>query len=565
MLKERRAAVRGSALGHHRGPGRLLLLLLTLGGVPAAVPVAAQTIASAANQTFVVGNTPTTMSAITITDAKPPTITAANDIRIRIPASFNMTWNTALTTATLGGGAAAKVSTTVTYEDAGKTLVLNVTTNFAGNDKLTVSGLQFMNFTATSTAGNLELVVSGAGGSTADLDSRTITIVTPTISSAANQTFIVGQAATAMSAITITDATPATITAAKDIRIRIPASLNMSWNTSITTATITWLSGGGSKVSTTVSYEDAGKTLVLNATANFANGNRFSVSGLQFSNFTAASAADHLQLVVSGSGGGTAATDDKTITILGYGVSVSPHTTAASQLPSNGTSYTVGFTVQNTGGVTDSYDLLTKKRPGTVITTVSITGSGVTQGANPDSARLTSLAPAASAAVTVTYRVGNVAAGSKDTLILTARSVASPTQKDSGQLQLAVVRPSMTITKAVIPAGTSPPGTDLAYTVTITNAGTSSATSVVVVDTLPSTVRFKLGSVVNSLPAGVSVLVDYSNNGGATWTYVPASGGCGAPGGYDGCVNRVRWRLQNPLSSVAPNNTGTLQLVTQIR
>ena len=564
MLKERRASVRGSALGHHRGPGRLLLLL-TLGGMPAAVPIAAQTIASAANQTFVVANPPTTLSAITITDAKPPTITAANDIRIRIPASFNMTWNTALTTATLGGGAAGKVSTTVTYEDAGKTLVLNVTTNFAQNDKLTISGLQFMTFTATSTADNLELVVSGAGGSTADLDSRTITIVAPTISSAANQTFVVGQAATAISTITITDATPATITAAKDIRIRIPASFNMSWNTAISTATITWLSGGGSKVSTTVSYEDAGKTLVLNATANFGNGNRFSVSGLQFTNFTAASAADRLQLVVSGSGGGTAATDDKTITILGYGVSVSPHTTAASQLPSNGTNYTVGFTVQNTGGVTDSYDLLTKKRPGTVITTVSITGSGVTQGANPDSARLTSLAPAASTAVTVTYRVGNVAAGSKDTLIMTARSVTSPTQKDSGQLQLTVVRPSMTITKAVIPPGTSPPGTDLAYTVTITNAGTSSATSVVVVDTLRSTVRFKLGSVVNSLPAGVSVLVDYSNNGGATWTYVPASGGCGAPAGYDGCVNRVRWRLQNPLSSVAPNNTGTLQLVTQIR
>jgi len=533
--------------------------------VTAAVPVAAQTIASAANQTFVVANPATTISAITITDAKTPTITATNDIRIRIPASFNMTWNTALTTATLGGGAAGKVSTTVTYEDAGKTLVLNVTTSFAANDKLTVSGLQFMNFTATSTADNLELVVSGAGGSTADVDSRTITIVAPTISSAANQTFVVGQAATAMSAITITDATPATIRAGNDIRIRIPLSFNMSWNTSITTATITWLSGGGSKVSTTVSYENAGKTLVLNATANFANGNRFSVSGLRFTTFTAASAADHLQLVVSGSGGGTAATDDKTITILGYGVSVSPHTTAASQLPSNGTNYTVGFAVQNTGGVTDSYDLLTKKRPGTAITMVSITGSGVTQGGNPDSARLTSLAPAASAAVTVTYRVGSVSAGSKDTLIMTARSVASPTQKDSGQLQLTVVRPSMTIAKAVIPAGTSPPGTDLTYTVTITNAGTSSAASVVVVDTLPSTVRFKLGSVVNSLPAGVSVLVDYSNNGGATWTYVPASGGCGAPAGYDGCVNRVRWRLQNPFSSTAPNNTGTLQLGTQIR
>ena len=57
----------------------------------------------------------------------------------------------------------------------------------------------------------------------------------------------------------------------------------------------------------------------------------------------------------------------------------------------------------------------------------------------------------------------------------------------------------------------------------------------------------------------------YSNNGGATWTYLPASGACGAPAAYDGCVNRIRWRLQNPLSSSAPNNTGTLQFVTQIR
>ncbi len=529
------------------------------------ITIVAPTISSAANQTFTAGDPPVNMSTITVTDPSVPSINAANDIRIRIPPSFNMTWNTALTTATIGGGAASKVSTSVSYEDGGKTLVLNVTTNFAGGDKITVSGLEFGNFTSTSAADNLELVVSGPGGATADLDNRTIAVVAPTISSAANQTFVVGQAATSISAITITDATPSTITAATDIRIRIPSALNLSWNTSITAATITWLSGGGSKVSSTVSYEDGGKTLVLNATANFGNGNRFIVSGLQFTNFTAASAADRLLLVVSGAGGGTAASDDKTITILGYGVSVSPHTTSASQLPSNGTNYTVGFTVENTGGVTDSYDLLTKKRPGTVITTVSITGSGVTQGLNPDSARLSSLAASASVAVSVTYSVGNVAAGSKDTLIMTARSVGSSAQKDSGQLQLTAVRPNLTLSKGVSPSGPQPPGTDLTFTITLTNTGTSNATSAEVVDTLRPTVQFKVGSVSTSLPAGISFVVEYSNDGGATWTYVPASGACSAPAAYDRCVTGVRWRLLNSLSATPPDNSGTVSLVASIR
>src|SRR5207245_9141190 len=142
-----------------------------------------------------------------------------------------MTWNTALTTATLTGGAAAKVSPTVSYEDGGKTLVLNVTSSFAGNDQLVVSGLQYMSFTAPSAAASLQLVVAGAGGGPAASESRTIQVAPPTLASAANQLFLVGQAATAMSAITVTDAASPTITTANDIRIRIPATFNRSWNT----------------------------------------------------------------------------------------------------------------------------------------------------------------------------------------------------------------------------------------------------------------------------------------------------------------------------------------------
>jgi uncharacterized repeat protein (TIGR01451 family) len=386
-----------------------------------------------------------------------------------------------------------------------------------------------------------------------------------TISSAANQTFVVGDPSTAISPITITTTSGGQIKQNSDIRVRIPAGLNMTWDPTITTATIT--GSAAIKVSTTVSYANGNLDLFINVTTNFGNGEQITVSGLNFTNFTAASAASRLGLITGGAGGAVVATDNTTKTILAkvYAVSVSPHATAASQLPSNGVNYTVAFTVTNTGNGSTSYDLLTAKRPGTVLATISMAGAGITQGGNPDSARLTSLLGGSSAIATVTYSVAMAASGTKDTLVFKARAVLSPATADTGKLTLTVVRPTMTVAKTVSPGGTQLPGANLTYTVTLTNIGSSNAASVMVVDTLPPAVLFKVGSIVNTLPAGVSVVVAYSNNGGATWTYVPTSGGCGAVAGYDGCVNRVRWSLQNPLSSTAPNNTGTLQLVTQIR
>ncbi len=386
-----------------------------------------------------------------------------------------------------------------------------------------------------------------------------------TISSAANQTFVVADPSTAMSPITITATSGGQIKQNTDIRVRIPAGLNMTWDPTFTTATIT--GSAAIKVSTTVSYANGNLDLVINVITNFGNGEQITVSGLNFMNFTAPSAASRLGLITGGAGGAVVATDARTKTIVAkvYTVSVSPHATTASQLPSNGLNYSVAFTVTNTGNGNTSYDLLTAKRPGTLIATVSIAGAGITQGANPDSARLTSLLGGSSATATVTYAVAMAASGSKDTLVFKARAVGSPATADTGKLTLTVIRPTMTIAKSVSPGGTQLPGANLTYTVTISNIGSSNAASVVVVDTLPGAVQFQVGSVVNTLPAGVSVVVDYSNNAGATWTYVPASGACSAPAGYDRCVNRVRWRLQNPLSSSAPNNTGTLQLVTQIR
>src|SRR5204862_195855 len=155
------------------------------------IQVVQPTLASAANQVFVVGQAATAMSPITVTDAATPSITALSDIRIRIPATVSMGWNTGVTTATLTGSGAGKVAPAVSYEDGGKTLVFNVTSNFTGSDQLVVSGLQYMIFTAAAAADYLQLAVGGAGGRTNASDSRTIQIGAPTVASAANQLFLV--------------------------------------------------------------------------------------------------------------------------------------------------------------------------------------------------------------------------------------------------------------------------------------------------------------------------------------------------------------------------------------
>jgi len=488
---------------------------------------AAATISSAANQTFEVGDSATAISTITITDnATTATITAANDIRIKIPSTFNMTWSTSDATANIAGtdwdhtGAASSgAEVTVTYEDSNKTVVIPVAINFEAGDDITVYGLSFASFTATSSADNLELEVDNAGTTVAyddktittaaavfwtayndlaggssgnvtnyssvtgytsagylvnydtgatldaylsvtgdtgdwpslgaisdagtdgynyfngklnctgiisyaagntvftftglnsnkkykfvffgnradptytgrtskviisDADSFTadssagVTISTttttddsatyctgyntvngyvaawtninpgadgdfvitvtlgthqysnaimlqeltaaPTISSAANQSFTVGQSTTAISTITITDnATTATITAANDIRIKIPSTFNMTWATSDATANIagtdwdhTGAASQGAEV--TVTYEDSDKTVVIPVTINFEAGDDITVYGLSFASFTAASSADNLELEVDNAGT-TVAYDDKTKTI----------------------------------------------------------------------------------------------------------------------------------------------------------------------------------------------------------------------------------------------------------
>ncbi|HEX7898261.1 MAG TPA: PKD domain-containing protein [Planctomycetota bacterium] len=274
--------------------------------------VGAPILSSASSQLFVVGDPPTAASALTVTDGLVARITAAGDVRIRIPASLSMVWDTSVTTPTIGGSAGGKASATVTYEDAGKTLVVDVVTDLAPLETLVVSGVSFMTFSAASTPANLELEVNNLN-TVADLDDKTKAVRgLPTLVSAANQAFTVGDPNTAASLLTVQDAGGvAVITTGGDIRISIPIGFGMTWNTALTTPTF---GGAVAKVNPVVTYADANRTLVVDVTGNFNPLETLTISGVGFSGFVSASAPSNLRLDLNNDGA-SEATDTATIAI----------------------------------------------------------------------------------------------------------------------------------------------------------------------------------------------------------------------------------------------------------
>jgi parallel beta-helix repeat protein len=300
------------------------------------VTVAGPTISSTANQTFTVADPPTGISLITITDdPAAATITAARDIRVRIDSLFNMAWEAAVTTATIGGSAAGKVSTTVSYDSTWQILLIDVTTDFAPGDQITVSGLSYRDFAAASPPDSLELVINNDGIASA-FDDKTIEIVAAVfpniLSGQGDQVYNVGDPTQATRKVTVADASSPIIMAINDIRIRIPPGLNMTWDT--TDLTVKTTGNAAPKVSTTVSYEDGGKTLVLNVLSDFAAGEFIHFRELGFANFTARSPADRLEMELYNDGNPTGI-DDKTITINDGPIIVSaiPDTTVSESAP----------------------------------------------------------------------------------------------------------------------------------------------------------------------------------------------------------------------------------------
>jgi uncharacterized repeat protein (TIGR01451 family) len=164
--------------------------------------------------------------------------------------------------------------------------------------------------------------------------------------------------------------------------------------------------------------------------------------------------------------------------------------------PSNGTNYTFTFTVTNNGNGPEDFDLLVSNT-GAAVTIVSVDGVA------GDSTRITQLAASGSQNIDVVYSIGNVPAGTVDTLLLQARSVSSPGVSDDGSADLTVIRPALVITKeafrddqttAIGGADRVLPGEFIQYRVTVTNSGSASATSVHVDDLLATELTFDAAS-----------------------------------------------------------------------
>ena len=131
---------------------------------------------------------------------------------------------------------------------------------------------------------------------------------------------------------------------------------------------------------------------------------------------------------------------------------------------------------------------------------------------------------------------------------------------------VSLVFPVVGLVKSVNPNTPQPPATDLTYTIAFTNAGGTTAQSLVISDPVPTNTDFKVGSVTNSLgTTGLTIAVAYSNNGGSTYVYTPLSGGGGAPAGYDRSVTTIRWTFTGTLSQASPNNTGSVGFTARIR
>lgn len=132
--------------------------------------------------------------------------------------------------------------------------------------------------------------------------------------------------------------------------------------------------------------------------------------------------------------------------------------------------------------------------------------------------------------------------------------------------------PSLVFVKQASTA-TAAPGQAITYTLLTTNSGSGIATSVILSDALSpyvfwgvnsfgANVPFQMGDgpPISGLTLGTPL---YSNDNGATWTYVPASGAGGAPAGYDG--NVTNWRI--PMTGTMNGNGAnfTLQYKVMVR
>ena len=214
-----------------------------------------------------------------------------------------------------------------------------------------------------------------------------------------------------------------------------------------------------------------------------------------------------------------------------------------------GGTVTYAHTVTNTGNTGDTFDLTYVSSQGWGYVFLDATSTPITS---------ILLAPGASANISVRLTVpAGASVGTVEVGVLTATGQVTLVF-DSATDVTTITAGNLSLTKVVSPAGNQAPGTDLTYTVDYQNLGSASLTSIIIYDAVPTWTQFQVGSETSgTAPASVTgIAIEFSDDNGATWAYAPASGGGGAPAGYDANVTNVRWVFTGNLLAGGSSTAG---------
>ncbi|HEX4869128.1 MAG TPA: DUF11 domain-containing protein, partial [Moraxellaceae bacterium] len=243
--------------------------------------------------------------------------------------------------------------------------------------------------------------------------------------------------------------------------------------------------------------------------------------------------------------------------------------TASASTVMAGDTFTYTVTARNLGYNTATSLVINDVLPpnGTYLSHSASSGTFTDTDANgiPDRWSIPSLAGQAFATLTITVRAASVTATVTDTNTATLASWVGLNQSagnDSASVSVSIVPTPQLNTIKTANRGNASPGDVIRYRVYVSNVGYGVATTVVAIDRLSPFTAFRLdtfgaGQSVQFTPGtpapGVTLgTVQYSVDG-SDYSYVPASGGGGAPAGYDGNISYVRIPLSGNMAGLGAN------------
>ena len=476
-----------------------------------------------------------------------------------------------LYTAPLGGGAATSVGT-VTFPGGSTPATLGMAFDASGVMRIqTQSPSSMYTVPLPSLAATSAIAIGGGTTSTGDLASAVVPAPNLSITKTDGVTTVY-RGGPVTYTIVVTNLGTYTVTGA--VTDTVPAS--------VTTVTWTCVASAGSSCA---AASGAGNAISTSATLLAAGTATYTVSGT-----IAAAASGTLAntanvavpaWLTDSDTANNSATDSDTIN-LNANLGITKTDGLANINPGSAITYTI--VVSNAGPDTSSGSLVTDTVPATITGVTWTCGTptgGATCGAASGSGNAISTTANLPSASSVTYTVSGTlsltATGtlSNTAMVLTpASGVSDPNDlgrtgaNNNSATDTTTINPIpiVGLVKSVSPSGTQSPGTDLAYTIAFSNTGSVVARTLVITDPIPAFTDFKVGSVTTTLgTTGLTVVVTYSNNSGATYAYTPVSGGGGAPAGYDRNVTNVKWTFTGNLSQTPPNNAGSVAFTVRIR